>query len=78
MGIGTALLVGGALAAGAGTAVALSAKDPKSAGELEGKAAKEAEKKRLARAQSKDKSGKTVFTSPTGVAGMPLKKKLGE
>jgi hypothetical protein len=53
-------------------------KEPKTASELERKAEKEAEKKRLARSSSKEKFGKTVFTSPTGVAGMPLKKKLGE
>ena len=52
--------------------------EPKSEKELEKKAQKEAEKKRVKRASAKEKYGKTVYTSPIGVAGMALKQKLGQ
>mgnify|MGYP007071680350 CR=1 FL=1 len=53
---------------------------PKSAGALEAEAAKEAERKRLARAGAMATKGQTMFTTPTlpGGAGQPLKTQLGQ
>jgi hypothetical protein len=84
---GTALLIGAGLVAGtaAGTAgySALQAKqaadDQKGPKELEAKAAREAEKRRLASASKLSTQGETMFTSPLGMQGgtTPLKGKLG-
>ena len=86
MGIGSSAVLAalriaaGATAAGAtagATASLLTKPDsPASATELEKRAAKEAEDKRLRRGKTREAGGKTIFTSPTGVGGM--KTKLGQ
>lgn len=68
---GVALLAGGAYAGSE-----LTKKDEgKSAEDLKGDASKAAREKSIKRARARDRN-KTVFTSPSGVAG--LKQKLGE
>lgn len=52
-----------------GKALGLDKDDPASAGELQKKAEKKAEDKRLAFAASRAEKGKTMFTTPMGRGG---------
>jgi len=76
MGIGSSAVLAALGIAGATASLLTKPDSPASATELEKRAAKEAEDKRLRRGKTREAGGKTIFTSPTGVGGM--KTKLGQ
>ena len=75
----TAAAVGSLVLGAAGTAkTMLDKEDPKGAGELERKAAKEAEAERLRRAQGQATRGKTKYASAPAFGMQNLKGKVGQ